>query len=59
MLSLWSETIKLPKFEQLQKDISTDILIIGGGMAGVLCAHMLEQAGADYVLVKRIESVVV
>lgn len=52
MLSIWSEITEIPVFEQLQHDITTDVLIIGGGMAGILCAHMLKQEGADYVLVE-------
>ncbi|MBS6475778.1 MAG: FAD-binding oxidoreductase, partial [Clostridiales bacterium] len=50
MNSLWSETAELPRFEQLKKDIRTDVLIIGGGMAGLLCAYKLKQAGVDCVL---------
>ncbi len=52
MASVWSETSELPRFEHLQEDISTDVLIIGGGMAGILCAYMLGQAGVNYVLVE-------
>lgn len=52
MTSIWSKTSKLPRFERLQKNIKTDVLIIGGGMAGLLCAYQLEQAGVDYVLVE-------
>ncbi len=52
MLSLWSDTSKLPNFESLNKNIKTDVLIIGGGMAGVLCAYMLERSGVSYVLVE-------
>lgn len=51
-MSLWSDTSTLPKFDSLKADIKTDVLIIGGGMAGILCAHMLKQAGVDYVLVE-------
>ena len=50
--SLWRKTASLPQFEQLKADLKTDVLIIGGGMAGVLCAYMLEQAGVDYALVE-------
>ena len=50
--SIWSETADLPTFEPLRGDISTDVLIIGGGMAGILCAYLLHQAGVDYVLVE-------
>lgn len=52
MKSLWEQTSKQTNHGCLDKDIHTDILIIGGGMAGVLCAYMLHQAGADYVLVE-------
>ena len=52
MASLWSESVKLPEFPRLEKDIKTDVLIIGGGMAGILCAYMLEKAGVPYVLVE-------
>lgn len=52
MDSLWRQTVSLPQFEGLKTDLKTDVLIIGGGMAGVLCAYMLEQAGVDYALVE-------
>ncbi len=50
--SLWQE-IKLPRFSKLDGDIETDILIIGGGMAGILTAYFLEQKGAKYILVEQ------
>ena len=52
MDSLWLDTSALPRFEPLGQDIETDVLIIGGGLAGVLCAYMLHQAGVDYALVE-------
>ena len=53
MDSLWTETVQMPRFETLQKDISTDILIVGGGMAGLLCAWKLKQQGIDCLLVEQ------
>ncbi len=50
--SIWSENIKLPSFEKLEGDKKTDVLIIGGGICGVLCAYFLEQSGVDYMLVE-------
>ena len=50
MISIWSDSVEFPSFEQLKRDIKTDVLIIGGGITGILCAYMLEQAGVDYVL---------
>lgn len=52
MISVWSETGGLPAFESLNKDVDTDVLIIGGGIAGILCAYMLKQAGVSYVLLE-------
>lgn len=52
MASIWSETARLPEFAPLEENIHTDILIIGGGMAGLLCAHQLQKAGIDYILVE-------
>ena len=50
MNSVWSDKIKLPSFKRLENNIKTDVLIIGGGIAGILCAHFLHGAGVDYVL---------
>ena len=33
-------------------DAKTDVLIIGGGLCGIMCAYYLEQAGVDYILVE-------
>jgi glycine/D-amino acid oxidase-like deaminating enzyme len=55
MRSIWSNTVTLPTFEPLNQDIKTDVLIIGGGITGILCAYMLEQAHVDYVLVEAKE----
>lgn len=52
MVSLWEEKAQFSEFKSLDGDISTDVLIIGGGMAGILCAYMLQQAGVPYVLVE-------
>ena len=47
MRSLWQSTAKLPRFPSLHGDIRTDVLIIGGGMAGLLTAYFLRQRGVD------------
>ncbi len=50
MESIWTKTVSRPKFEKLQGDISTDVLIIGGGMAGLLCAFFLKERGISCIL---------
>lgn len=52
MQSLWSDTATFPSFPGLNQNIKTDVLIIGGGVTGILCAYMLAQAGVNYVLVE-------
>lgn len=52
MLSVWSDTSCFPGFGCLKQSFKTDVLIIGGGMAGILCAHALAQRGVDYVLLE-------
>ncbi len=51
MESVWNDVERI-KFDSLSGDIKTDVLIIGGGMCGILCAYMLKNAGVDCVLVE-------
>lgn len=51
MKSVWNQN-DLPKFDKLNGDVKTDVLIIGGGIAGILCAYFLKKAGVDYCLVE-------
>lgn len=50
--SLWTRHTGLPRFPVLDGERNTDVLIVGGGMAGILCAKMLAREGADYVLIE-------
>ncbi len=52
MNSIWNNDIEKVKFSSLEGDIKTDVLIIGGGMCGILCAYMLKEKGVNYVLVE-------
>lgn len=52
MDSIWEKNVQMPRFPQLEEDLRTDVLIIGGGLAGVLCAWKLTCAGVDCVLVE-------
>jgi len=53
MKSLWKESITCPDFPTLKHDIKTDVLIIGGGIAGILTAYFLQEQGVPYVLVEK------
>lgn len=52
MKSLWENTVERPDFKVLDGDKKTDVLIIGGGMAGVLCAFEMKNRGVDYILLE-------
>ena len=43
MNTVWQQGADLPRFETLGQDMHTDILIIGGGIDGLLCAYKLGQ----------------
>lgn len=50
--SVWSDSIALPQFNSLSGDTKTDVLIIGGGICGILCAFALKKAEIDYILIE-------
>ena len=53
MNSIWSDEVSLPHFPKLEGDVRTDVLIVGGGVAGILCAYFLQEAGVKYVLLEK------
>lgn len=52
MESIWKENMSKPQFDALRESKNTDVLIIGGGIAGILCAYKLKNAGVDCMLVE-------
>ena len=52
MKSIWENDVKMPTFPKVESDFETDVLIIGGGICGILCAYMLEKENIDYVLLE-------
>jgi len=47
----WLKSSEGVGFEPLKEDISTDYLIIGGGLAGVTCMYLLTKAGLNVTLI--------
>ncbi len=52
MNSLWSATAKSNNFPTLQGDLKADVVIVGGGLAGILCLKELTDRGVDCVLLE-------
>ena len=50
--SLWRDTTIFPGYAPLKGDVQTDVAIIGGGLAGILTAHFLEQAGRQCIVLE-------
>ena len=52
MESVWEKDVRRVEFDPLSGSRRTDVLIIGGGIAGVLTAYALRGAGIDCMLVE-------
>ncbi len=51
--SLWQDNTGLPGFPTLSGELETDVLIIGCGLAGLLTAWRLREAGVDTVILEK------
>ena len=51
-VSYWLQTAEKQEHEKLEKDLETDVLIIGGGISGVSCAYCLARKGVKPVLIE-------
>ena len=45
--------MQIPHFPQLEGDLRTDVLIVGGGLAGLLCAWNMTKSGIDCTLIEE------
>ncbi len=50
--SLWTATTQPRQYEKLSGDESCDVVIVGGGIAGVSIAYQLSKAGSKVILVE-------
>ncbi len=51
--SLWVATTDMPSYAPLAGDTRTQVLVIGGGMAGLQTAYLLKKAGVQVTLIER------
>lgn len=52
MNSLWLYENKPVQFPSLKGEHKTDVLIIGGGLCGILCAYEMKKLGVPYILLE-------
>ena len=51
-LTVWLDTISQQNFDTLSSNTDTDVLVIGGGIAGISTAYCLVKAGKKVVLIE-------
>lgn len=49
--SIWGRSKR--EYPSINKDIETEILVVGGGICGILCAYQLSSRGYSVVLVEK------
>ncbi len=50
--SVWLDTTPSTHFAALNQDLSADICVVGGGIAGLMTAYLLTEAGHKVVLIE-------
>lgn len=53
METLCVHTVEHVRFERLDQNIKTDILIIGVGMVGILCTYLMHEVSIPYVMSEK------
>jgi len=51
--SYWSASGPLPRFAALDRNVSVDVAVIGGGITGITTAYLLKRAGRTVALLDR------
>jgi glycine/D-amino acid oxidase-like deaminating enzyme/nitrite reductase/ring-hydroxylating ferredoxin subunit len=51
--SYWIDSAPLPRFPSLERDVSVDVAVIGGGITGITAAYLLKRAGKKVALLER------
>ncbi|NLK68839.1 MAG: FAD-dependent oxidoreductase [Clostridiaceae bacterium] len=49
--SYWLASTHATDYPELSEDIRVDVAIVGGGMAGILCAYLLQQDNIDIAVI--------
>ncbi len=52
MESVWLKDARFENSAQFENKLKTQVVIVGGGITGILCGHILHNAGIDCVIVE-------
>lgn len=50
--SIWRDSVNLPNFPKLDRDLEVDVVIIGGGITGITSAYLLVNEGVKVALLE-------
>jgi glycine/D-amino acid oxidase-like deaminating enzyme/nitrite reductase/ring-hydroxylating ferredoxin subunit len=49
----WSTSAAFPQFAKLDRNVTADVAVVGGGITGLTAAYLLAEAGKTVVLLER------
>jgi glycine/D-amino acid oxidase-like deaminating enzyme/nitrite reductase/ring-hydroxylating ferredoxin subunit len=53
--SFWSEAESMPQFSSLENNIEVEICVVGGGIAGITTAYLLQQEGKKVCILESFD----
>jgi glycine/D-amino acid oxidase-like deaminating enzyme/nitrite reductase/ring-hydroxylating ferredoxin subunit len=51
--SYWIDTASLPRFAAINRNLTVDVAVVGGGITGISTAYLLKKAGHTVALLER------
>ena len=51
-ISFWTDTVDLPSYPTLENDTSTEVLVVGAGITGLMNAYKLAMQGRKVMVLE-------